>query len=403
MSELSGAAWHPRYRERVARWPVWTWLNDRPQRTDIVLAGAALVVGVSGLIFGSVPQKGHFRSLDPGAIALLLAMVVPLAWRRVRPDLVLAVTGTAEFLNVVAGYRPGLGWLAVPLAVYSLAAGRRHRSEVWPLMLWVGEVALLAEVAPAPNDPWNLAGVLGVTAAVWVRGDWTWSRRREESRDREARARQAVADERARIARELHDVVAHALGVIVMQAGGAGTIAHLEDADAKRVLDVIERTGRQAFAEMRRLVDVLRDDSEALGLDPQPSVAQLGALVQDVSAAGLPVTLEVYGQPRDVHTGVEVSAYRIVQEALTNSLKHAGGRAKVRIEWAADALTVEVTDDGSGGPRPNGAPVSRADTGGHGLVGMRERVALYGGVLEAAALPGGGFQVTARLPLVGGR
>ncbi len=360
-----------------------------------------MVVGTVGLVFGGVPEKGHYRGIDAGAVALMLTMVVPLAWRRVRPDLVLALVGAAEFVNVVAGYRPGLAWLAVPLAVYSLASGRRRRTDVWPLALWVGEVALLAKVAPHHDDPWNLAGVLGVTAAVWIRGDWTWSRRRDEQRDREARARQAVADERARIARELHDVVAHALGVIVMQAGGAGTVPHLEDGDAKRVLDVIERTGRQAFSEMRRLVDVLREDSEAAGLAPQPTVAELGALVAEVSAAGLPATLEVHGEARDVQTGVEVSAYRIVQEALTNSLKHCGGRARVRVDWSTDALSVEVTDEGAGAG--NGGVGVRADSGGHGLVGMRERVALYGGVLEAAPRPGGGFRVAARLPLGGRR
>ena len=326
-----------------------------------------------------------------------MAMALPLAWRRLRPDLVLAVVGTANFINVVAGYRPGLAWLAVPVAVYSLAVYRRHRSEVWPLLLWVGEVALLTKLAPHHDDPWNLAGVLGVTAAVWVRGDWTWARLREQRRDREARARQAVADERARIARELHDVVAHALGVIVMQAGGAGTVPHLEDRDAKRVLDVIERTGRQAFAEMRRLVEVLRDDSEAAGLAPQPTIAELDTLVDQVSAAGLPVSLEIHGEARAVQTGVEVSAYRIVQEALTNSLKHSGGSARVRVDWSTESLSVEVVDEGSGAP-DGGGSAPQPDSGGHGLVGMRERVALYGGVLEAAPSPGGGFRVAARLP-----
>ena len=360
----------------------------------------AVIVGTVGLILGGVPVTGHFRGVDAGAVALMLATAIPLAWWRVRPDVVLAVVGTAVFVNVVAGYRPGLAWVAVPLAVYSLAAGRRRRFDIWSLALWVAEVALLAKVAPHHDDPWNLAGVLGVTAAVWIRGDWTWNRQRDEQRDREAAARQAAADERARIARELHDVVAHALGVIVMQAGGAGTVAHLEEADAKRVLEVIEHTGRQAFAEMRRLVDVLRDDELAPGLAPQPTIAQLDTLAAQVSAAGLPVTVEVHGQAQAVHSGVEVSAYRIVQEALTNSMKHSGGRASVRVDWSAESLSVEVTDDGSG-KRNSGKP--GPDSGGHGLVGMRERVALYGGVLEAAPRPDGGFRVAARLPLSSGQ
>ena len=367
-----------------------------PWRSDVAIATAALFAGVAGLVFGGVPAKGHYRSVDAGSAALVVVMALPLAWRRVRPDVVLAVVATAVFVNVVAGYRPGLGWLTVLVAVYSLAVYRRRRSQVWPVALWVGEVVLLTKLAPHHDDPWNLAGVLAVTAAVWLRGDWTWTRQHEERRDREARARKAVADERSRIARELHDVVAHALGVIVMQAGGAGAVPRLEEADAKRVLGVIERTGRQAFAEMRRLVDVLRDVSEPAGLAPQPTIADLGALVDQVSAAGLPVALEVHGQARAVQTGVEVSAYRIVQEALTNSLKHAGGSARVRVEWTSDAVSVEVLDHGPAGPNSE-APA--ADSGGYGLVGMRERVALYGGLLEVGPCPDGGFRVAARLPL----
>lgn len=359
-------------------------------------------MGTAGLVFGGVPVRGHYRGVDAGAVALMLVTMVPVAWRRVRPDLVLAVAGSAEFVNVIAGYRPGLAWLAIPLAVYTLAACRQKKAEVWPLLLWIAEVVSLARLAPHHDDPWNLLAVLGVTAAAWLRGDWTRTRRLEDERDREAKARQAVVDERARIARELHDVVAHALGVIVMQAGGAGVMPHLAEDDARRVLEVIERTGRQAFAEMRRLVDVLRDDAEVAGLAPQPTVAALGTLAGQMSAAGLPVTVEVHGEGRPAQIGVEVSAYRIVQEALTNSLKHAGSSARVRVDWSAEALSVEVTDDGP--VERNGAGrATPADSGGHGLVGMRERVALYGGELEAGPRPEGGFRVAARLPLGGGQ
>ncbi|MGH9123671.1 MAG: sensor histidine kinase [Acidimicrobiales bacterium] len=386
----------------MARWPAWTWVTGDQRRTDWLIAAAGIGVGTVGLVFGGVAVRGHYRGVDAGAVALMLVIVVPLAWRRVRPDLVLAVAGSAEFMNVIAGYRPGLAWLAIPLAVYTLAACRQKKAEVWPLLLWIAEVVSLARLAPHHDDPWNLLAVLGVTAAAWLRGDWTRTRRVEHERDREAKARQAVVDERARIARELHDVVAHALGVIVMQAGGARVMPHLAEDDARRVLEVIERTGRQAFAEMRRLVDVLRDDAEVAGLAPQPTVAALETLAGQMSAAGLPVTVEVHGEGRLAQTGVEVSAYRIVQEALTNSLKHAGSRARVRVDWSAEALSVEVTDDGPA--ERNGAARSMpADSGGHGLVGMRERVALYGGELEAGPRPEGGFRVAARLPLGGGQ
>ncbi|MHB8621719.1 MAG: sensor histidine kinase [Chloroflexota bacterium] len=240
---------------------------------------------------------------------------------------------------------------------------------------------------------------LGVTAFVWVRGDTVRSGRIQAERERDNRARQAVSNERARIARELHDVVAHALGVIVMQAGGAGSVPALGEADAKAVLGNIERTGRQAFAEMRRLVGVLRADDEAATVAPQPTVSEIPTLVSRLADTGLHVVLQVEGQPRPASTGVELSAYRIVQEALTNTLKHAGAvHATVSVRWAADRLEVEVDNDGpAAGQALIGSTIPAG--GGNGLVGMRERVLLFGGELEAGPRPGGGFRVVARLPL----
>ena len=207
-------------------------------------------------------------------------------------------------------------------------------------------------------------------------------------------AEQAAAAERARIARELHDIVAHHLSVIVLQAAGARASGKA----AGSALEKIENSGRQALAETRRLLGVLRDTDEETGLAPQPGISELDTLADSVRAAGLPVNLVIDGDPAAVPAAVDVSVYRIVQEALTNVLKHAGpARADVTIDCADEAVTIEVTDDGTR------EPGNRTPVGGHGLAGMRERVAIFGGELHAGPRPGGGFAVQARLPLGDGR
>jgi signal transduction histidine kinase len=206
-------------------------------------------------------------------------------------------------------------------------------------------------------------------------------------------AEQALAAERARIARELHDIVAHHLSVVVLQAAGAQASAK----PAPEALAKIERSGREALIEMRRLLGVLRDPAEGEGLAPQPGVAELAALAEGVRAAGLQVRLAVEGDHVALPTAVDVSAYRIVQEALTNVLKHAGpASADVTVGCVDGAVVIEITDDGVG------AAVADPSVGGHGLIGMRERAAIFGGDLLAGPQPGGGFAVRARLPLGNG-
>ena len=240
--------------------------------------------------------------------------------------------------------------------------------------------------------------------------------------EQELRSRWAVAAERSRIARELHDVVAHSVSVMVVQAGAARRTLAASPGQAATALGQIESTGRQALVELRRLLGLLRDDdgqaTDAV-LAPQPSLANLESLAAAAREAGLPVEVTVEGEPRPLPAGVDLSAYRIVQEALTNSLKHAGpARARVRVCYGREALEVQVTDDGLGGRSaarageglvvvtvgPDGELQlpGRRDGGGHGLIGMRERVALFGGALEAGADPGGGYRVAARLPLDAG-
>ncbi len=206
------------------------------------------------------------------------------------------------------------------------------------------------------------------------------------------RIRGAAAEERARIARELHDVIAHSVGVMTVQAGAARMLVRQDPDAALAPLEAIERTGRDALAELRRLLGVLRDDARRADLAPQPGLAQLDALVATFRQAGLPVDITVEGDRRPLPPGLDLTAYRVVQEALTNAQKHGGGaHAHVTVRYADDALDLVVADDGRGGATGGGA--------GHGLVGMRERVGLYGGRLLAGPRAAGGYVVRAHLPL----
>src|SRR6266566_5373841 len=211
-------------------------------------------------------------------------------------------------------------------------------------------------------------------------------------RERDVAAREAVVEERARIARELHDAIAHNVSMMVVQAGAERRVLEPSNDSTRDVLETIEKIGRGALTEMRRMVGMLRSEASN-PLAPQPSLDDLTTLIAQVREAGLPVDLRVEGERRALPVGIELSAYRIVQEALTNALKHAGGaHAIVNVRYGTDSLELEIIDDGQGAP----APVS---SGGHGLVGMRERVALYGGRLDAGRRPSGGFAVRVLLPI----
>jgi len=210
-------------------------------------------------------------------------------------------------------------------------------------------------------------------------------------REREERARRAVADERARIARELHDVVGHSVSVMTVQASAVRRLLEPDQEKVREALMVVEQTGREALAEMRRMVGVLRHPEEAPALAPQPSLEQIEKLVQHTRQAGLPVELRIEGEPVQLPAGIDLTAYRLVQEGLTNAVKHARAhRAEVLVRYEAGHVELTVSDDGCG--EGDGAG------GGHGLVGMRERVTVYGGKLDAGPGPEGGFRLRARLP-----
>ena len=329
-------------------------------------------------------------------IVTALALFVPLA-RRVRlPITLMAVFATAGLLGQLLPKRvtdvEAFG-LIVLLVVYNAAAhtsGRRARL-AGALTAVFGVTALLTD-----PDGASLGGIIFFTlsfGAPWLAGYVVQRRRLGEARMRHERdaAEAAIVEERGRIARELHDVVAHAISVIVLQARGGRRLLDSEPDETRGALDTIEHTGQQALVEMRRLVRLLREGDEELALAPQLTLSRLDHLVDQVRAAGLPVTLSIEGDPVELPPGIDLSAYRIVQEALTNALKHAGpAQARVSLRYLPDGLDIEVADDGTG--------TANGDGGGHGLVGIRERVSVYGGELDAGPQADGGYAVRARLP-----
>jgi signal transduction histidine kinase len=287
--------------------------------------------------------------------------------------------------------------LFILLAIYSAAAHTSGRRTVIAaaLTLVMGFTAMATD-----PDGINIAGVVFfglVVGAPWVAGRAIRHRRLNEERleQEKADAEAAIVEERTRIARELHDVVAHGISVMVLQARGGRRVIADDPGKAREAFDVIESTGHQALEEMRRLLGMLRASDEELALAPQPSLDQLDTLVEQVRSAGLPVEVAVEGEPGQLPPGVDLSAYRIVQEALTNALKHAGpARARVTVRYGEDELELEIADDGDGTGEGKGS--------GHGLIGMRERVSVYGGDLQAGRRPEGGYALRARLPLTSG-
>jgi signal transduction histidine kinase len=361
-----------------------------PQVWDRLLALGVLLGAAITYSAGSAPASGAFAA----QVLLLVAACLPLAFRHRWPLGVLVVTGVATALfPVVSSGTPTE--LALIVASYS-AASLLDRREVTRLALPIASAcALVAQIAEQRHGNW-VEVLVGVSIAVLLPmlfGRIVYNRRLRIRLDRERAASDAVAEERARIARELHDVVAHAIGVMVVQAGAARTVIDRDPAAAKTAMAEVETTGRTGLAEMRRLIGVLTADGAAGELAPHPGLAQLDELVRTVRSAGLAVEVLREGEARPLPAGVDVNAYRVIQEALTNALKHAGtAHASVRLGYRDDALDIEVADDGRG-------PLSTGDGSGHGLVGMRERVGVFGGTLETGARPGGGFVVHATLPV----
>ncbi|MCU1374324.1 MAG: histidine kinase [Actinomycetia bacterium] len=384
------------------------WLRAHPFAADALLAGALLVLSLLSLL-ATAPKGIDYRGDDALLWFLIILSTAPVAWRRKAPFDVLVVTGVSSVLVESLHYFVGVGGLGVLVALYSVAAHTtERRRSIFGLALALVGVTIVYASAAAGFELGGLISNYVLFSTAWILGDNLQTRRAyvraleeravlSEAAMREE-ARQAVTAERTRIARELHDVVAHSVSVMVVQAGAARRVLDKEPARASEAMASIESTGRQSLNELRRLLGMLRQaDGEATGRVPQPTIEHVDTLLDQTRDAGLPVTLEIEGVPRPLAPGVDLSAYRIVQEALTNAIKHAGpAHAEVRLCYGADTLEVIVSDDGRGADCEED---ERNGTAGHGIVGMQERVSLFGGQLHVGNRPGGGFTVRATLPL----
>jgi signal transduction histidine kinase len=364
-----------------------------------VVLGAAIAVAVAAIEIANlflVAPDHH----DAGTVALLVASAAPIAfWRRApfAGSLVIAVVTIA--MAVLDMPHLGLGMLAAVFAVASWSGPRARKASLALLVVGVPVVPLLT------NDVSSIPKNIAFYAASWIFGAMLRERRvythvleqrmEELEREREQNAELAAEAERSRIARELHDVLTHSMSVMVIQAQAAQAAA----GDLEQVagaLERIEAVGKESLAELRQLLQRVRTDAESPMHAPTPGLAQLDELLGEVRAAGLDVSLALDGEARPLPASVDLSAYRIAQEALTNTLRHAGHVAtRVVLRYRPDEFTLEVLDDGRA--RSTGQPGA-----GHGLAGMRERVALVGGTLVAEDMPGGGFRVAARMPLRAG-
>ncbi|MFB6630751.1 sensor histidine kinase [Streptomyces sp. NPDC056362] len=388
----------------------------RRHPTGVDVFWAVVLLGLSVLWVGTTyPTVDH--PVAYGLVAALFSLVVAL--RRRAPEKMLVLTVVLGVAQLALGLRPFLADFAMLVIIFTVAAHDGPR--------WASRLALIGGLSastlsqlrwPLETDSSGTAQVFFTIimtvpfALAWVLGDSLRTRRAyfaqlEEratrlEKEREAQAKVAVAAERARIARELHDVVAHNVSVMVVQADGAAYVMDSSPDTAKQALETISSTGRQALAEMRRLLGILRtgEHQEAGEYVPQPDVGQIDDLVEQVRGAGLTVDFAIEGSPRPLPSGVELTAYRIVQEALTNSRKHGGPDvgASVRLVYFDDGLGLLVEDDGRGAPQEMYED-GGADGRGHGLIGMRERVGMVGGTLDAGPRPGGGFRISALLPL----
>jgi signal transduction histidine kinase len=381
------------------RWPH----GRRSLAFDVAVAVVAVVVELAEV-------TGHEETTTVPAIVFSVVAGVALVMRRPAPLAVLAITLSVTIAIVAAGAEPA--GVAAGIALYTTAAVCDPHVSLAALVPSVVAAAALSAVTADEEGREASASFGAIVAAllavgIWGLGAYAQTRRRYTSeleqravlaeREREQAARIAVHEERTSIARELHDIVAHSVSVMVIGVRGARDVLRTAPDVADETLARVETSGEQSLAELRRILTLLRSAEHGADSRPQPSLADLDDLVADYRAAGLPVRLEVTGEMQQLAGGVELSVYRIVEEALTNVLKHSEPtRVTVTLSFRGSRIDVEVVDDGTGPTDQSGA------TTGHGLVGMRERISLLGGELEAGRRVGGGYRVAARLPVGGG-
>ena len=379
---------------------------------DLLLAAVLTGTALYDIWAAEVPihlnENGISGPRLPNTIIFILVGLALLIRRRMPVATLLVVVPTlvvqSEFFSHPSDMqRPLQSFLALLLVFYSTGAyAEPRRAAIGGAFAGAAVVATDLPYLIAGHPRQDTVPSWIFMGTVWFAG-WAFYKRRSQAarlesraarleRERDEQARIAVAEAHARIARELHDVVAHSVSVMVVQAQAAQRLIDREPHDARRALDSIEASGRQALVELRRMLGILRRTGEEPALNPQPGLRHLAGLAEQFRTTGLPVELNVEGEPKTLPPGVDLSAYRIVQEALTNVLNHAGpARARVTVRYRDDEAELEIVDDGAGTGKGGGS--------GHGLIGMRERAALYGGVLESGKREAGGYFVRARLPL----
>jgi signal transduction histidine kinase len=392
----------------------WIAVRSRLPRLDPLLADGLVALVAAGLALAQLQEQPNPRDRSTLNIAFVLLQTLPLVVRRRLPFTVFAVgAGSMAVQGPLGFYSPTFAFLALNVALYSLAAYGDRRLAILGVVAWTGLLTVhlafyVTTTWPhvAITDLYDVFDDFVLLGAAWTLGEGVRQRRAHAAaledraarleREREEKARQAAVQERLRIARELHDVVAHSLSVIGVQAGAARLVldADPDPTRAREAVAAIEATANQAMTEMRRALGILRDtERSGAVLAPLPGLGQLSSLLDQMRAAGLAAELTVEGTPRPLATSIDLSAYRIVQEALTNALKHArANRAEVVVCYGAHDIQVDFTDDGRGPPPSNGP------SQGAGMIGMRERVALFGGELSVGPLPQGGYAVRVRLP-----
>ena len=378
---------------RLRRMNAWT--------IDALLATVFLVLAVVGLFAATGNADAQYRDPDAVSVLLTLLVAVPYYFRRHGPLVVLVLSEIGVVLLTARDDQTGATPSLLLIGVYTLGAWASGRDRVIGASAMAVGLLIVGVVGIPGSSGADLLFTCVTFIAAYLFGSTMRNRRLYSEqleqralaleKDREEEARRAVAEERLHIAQELHDVVAHSMGVIAVQAGVGAHVIDNDPGEAKKSLEAIAHTSRSTLAEIRRMLGVLRDDSGA-AYEPAPGVGDLDRLVRDIGSAGVDVELKHEGLRTELPPGVDFTAYRIVQEALTNVLKHAGpASATVTVGYEPGALRLEVVDNGRG---VNG----RAALGGHGLLGMRERVAVYGGSFEVGPRAGGGFRVAVRLP-----
>jgi signal transduction histidine kinase len=389
-------------------------VGTRLRRSDLAdgLLAAALVVAILG-ITAHIPRDSGQRSLDVGGVAVIVVAAASLAARRRAPVAVLAVVTGALVVYAVRNYAGGPVYATFFIALHAMATSleRRRAVPVAAAAIGVACLTMLLRGGGAHTGwvflvlvGWGAAVVLWAEAArnrrAYLAGLEDRARRLEETREEEARRR--VAEERLRIARDVHDVVAHSLASISVQSGVAAHVLDKQPEQARDALVAINQAAKEALADLRRTLGQLREGKEDAPLAPTPGLGQLDTLVANAGRSGVAVTVDVAGERRAVSPAVDAAAFRILQESLTNVVRHAGpATAHVSVTYGPDFVDVEVADDGAGAAQVvqgHGNGHGNARGSGHGIDGMRERAASLGGWVDAGPRPDGGFRVRARLP-----